>query len=126
MDLKDYFENTRGFGVLATADAEGAVDVAVYARPHVVDEGMVAFIMADRLSHRNVQSNPHAAYLFREAGEGYHGKRLYLTRVKEETDPEKIASLRRRTTPKGCEEAGGEPRYLVTFRIDRVRPLVGD
>ena len=51
MDLAEYFESTKGFGVLATANAEGEVDVAVYARPHVLDEETVAFIMADRMSH---------------------------------------------------------------------------
>ena|GEM_PF-3646200 len=61
MGLEEYFEGNKGFGVLATAGGDGTVDVAVYARPHVVDEETVAFIMADRLSHRNLQSNPHAS-----------------------------------------------------------------
>ena len=126
MSLRAYFETAKGFGVLATSNAEGAVDVAVYARPHVVDEETVAFIMADRLSHKNLQSNPHAAYLFREGSAGYVGKRLHLTKVKEETDSEKIQELRRRKTPIACEPGEGEVRYLVTFRVDRVRPLVGD
>lgn len=126
MRLKEYFAGTKGFGVLATASADGAVDVAVYARPHVIDEETVAFIMADRLSHRNLQSNPRAAFLFREGSSGYAGKRLYLTKVGEETDAEKIAALRRRKTPLACEPGEGEVRYLVTFRVERVRPLVGD
>ena len=126
MDLKQYFDATKGFGVLATASSDGAVDVAVYARPHVVDEETVAFIMADRLSHKNLQSNPHAAYLFRESSAGYVGRRLHLTKVKEETDSKKIQELRRRKTPIACEPEEGEVRHLVTFRVDRVRPLVGD
>ena len=125
MGLHDYFENTKGVGVLATADADGAVDVAIYARPHVLDEETVAFIMRDRLSHANLQSNPRAAYLFHEAGEGYSGKRLYLTKVGEETDTAEVAALSRRTTPSSCTD-DTETRFLVTFRIDRVRPLVGD
>jgi hypothetical protein len=125
MSLKDYFEATKGFGVLATAAADGVVDVAVYARPHVVDEETVAFIMADRLSHRNLQSNPHAAYLFREGATGYAGKRLHLTKLSEETDVTEIQALRRRKPPIACEPGEGEVRYLVTFRVDRVRPLVG-
>jgi hypothetical protein len=125
MDLREYFENTKGFGVLATANADGMVDAAVYARPHVVEEQTVAFIMADRLSHENLQSNPHAAYLFREGSSGYQGKRLYLTKLREETDPERIAELRRRTPPE-CKPGEGESRFLVTFRVDDVRPLVGD
>jgi len=67
-DLKTYFENTEGIGVLSTADAEGRVDAAVYSRPHSMEDGTLAFIMRDRLTHRNLQSNPHAAYLFIEKG----------------------------------------------------------
>jgi hypothetical protein len=126
MDLKQYFETVKGTGVLATADSKGNVDVAIYARPHVMEEGDIAFIMADHLSHENLQSNPHAAFLFIEAGEGYKGTRLYLTKVKEETDPERIAALRRRPAPGGYHPSEGERRFLVHFRLDRVRPLVGD
>ncbi|MFB3894404.1 MAG: hypothetical protein ACE15C_20575 [Phycisphaerae bacterium] len=81
--------------------------------------------MADRLSHRNLQSNPRATYLFIERGEGYKGRRLYLTKIAEETDPQKIQALRRRPLPAecGCE---GESRFLVHFRVDRARPLFGD
>ena len=125
MDLSDYFENTNGIGVLSTAGADGEVDAAIYSRPHFLDEETVAFIMADRLTHRNVTANPHATYAFIENGEGYKGKRLYLTRIGEETDPEKIKAIRRNPLPAEC-AAGGKNRYLVHFRIDRVRPLVGD
>ena len=125
MTVIEYFENTQGTGILATADDSGEVDAAVYARPHFVEERTVALIMADRLSHRNLQSNPHAAYLFIEQGEGYKGKRLHLTKIAEETDPQKIQAMRRRPLPAEC-GFESESRYLVHFRIDRVRPLVGD
>jgi len=46
MTLKDYFDNAKGYGVLATADNAGKVNAAVYARPHVMDEKTVTFIMA--------------------------------------------------------------------------------
>ena len=36
--LKEYFDKAKGYGVLATADAAGKVNMAVYARPHVLDE----------------------------------------------------------------------------------------
>jgi hypothetical protein len=124
MNLYDYFENTQGLGVLATADSQGKVDVAIYARPHVIGDDTIAFIMADHLTHQNLQSNLNAAYLFIEKGQGYVGKRLYLTKLREETDPALIDSLRRRT-PKTCKEEGSK-EYLVYFRIDMTRPLVGD
>ena len=83
--LSEYFEKAKGVGVLATADAQGKVNLAVYSRPHFLDsndDNTVAFIMADRLSHANIVANPHAAYSFHEDGEGYYGNWpvLYLSR----------------------------------------------
>lgn len=121
MDLKAYFENTEGVGVLATADGEGKVDAAVYARPHFMEDGTIAMIMRDRLTHHNLQSNPHAAYLFHENGPGYKGKRLFLTKVDEEQDTELLQSLRRRQYI----DEKDETRFLVFFQIDKELPLVG-
>lgn len=125
MELKNYFENTKGLGVLATSDKTGKVNVAIYARPHIGDNNTVSFIMADRLSHSNLQENEQAAYIFTEEGNGYKGKRLYLKKLSEDTDPDKIASLRRRPLPKSCEAGDGEKRFLVTFELVEERPLVG-
>jgi hypothetical protein len=121
MKLKNYFEENRGVGILATADGDGKVDAAVYARPHVMDDGTIAMIMRDRLSHHNLQSNPHAAYLFHEDGPGYKGKRLFLTKVREEKDSELLGSLRRREYPDKKDEA----KFLVFFKVDQELPLVG-
>lgn len=60
MSLSDYFENAQGLGILATADSDGIVDLAIYASPHVVDETTIAFVMQERLSHQNLKSNPKA------------------------------------------------------------------
>ncbi|MCB2228649.1 MAG: pyridoxamine 5'-phosphate oxidase family protein [Desulfarculaceae bacterium] len=120
MELEQYFESAKGMGVLATADGEGKVDAAVYSRPHFLGPDTVAFIMPDRLTHHNLQSNPHAAYLFAEEGSQRKGQRLMLTKLREETDQAKIAELRR--SHHGGE---GEPRYLVVFKIDKVLPLIG-
>jgi hypothetical protein len=124
MSLSDYFENTPGTGVLATADAEGRVNVALYGRPHVIDEQTIALIMSDRLSHSNLQTNPHAAYLFKEEG-GYQGTRLYLTKAGEEKDSPRIAEIRRKVYPEISDKHERESKFLVLFHIDRTRPLVG-
>jgi hypothetical protein len=124
MNLADYFENTSGTGVLSTADKDGKVNVAVYSRPHFLEDGTIALIMRDRLSHANLQSNPHAAYLFIEKGPGYKGKRLYLTKVREEEKSELLVKLKRRqVTPEENAEKG--PLFLVIFKIDKELPLVG-
>jgi len=122
MDLKSYFENTRGLGVLSTADDQGRVNTAVYARPHVLEDGSLAFIMRDRLTHHNLQSNTRAAYLFREEGGGYKGVHLHLTKTFEESGTDRVKDLCRRCK---IEIKPDAVRFLVTFKIDRELPLVG-
>lgn len=125
MTLREYFENAKGIGVLATTDAAGQVNQAIYAKPLFLDaddDGTCYFIMANRLTHDNVQHNPSASYLFVEGGEGYAGKRLSLLVIGEETTPEKIKELRRCTAVGISEE---ESKYLVRFFIEGVRPLLG-
>ena len=122
MKLDEYFDQKKGVGVLSTADSEGKVDAAIYARPHFMEDGTLAFIMRDRLSHHNLQSNPHATYLFKEEGSGYRGKRLFMTRVREELDTGQLESLRRRKSAYG----NSEDRFLVFFKLDNELPLVGD
>ena len=125
MKLSEYFDNAKGRGVLATSDSQGKVDVAVYSRPHFIDEETVAYIMTDRLTHANLQTNAHAAYIFVETGEKLAGTRLYLTKVKEESDPEVIAKIRWRKSYTVPEDQQMEKRFLVYFHIDKVLPLTG-
>lgn len=122
MTLREYFESVKGRGVLATADADGKVDAAIYATPHFIEDETIAFIMRDRLTHHNLQSNSHAAYLFMESGGGFAGKRLFLTKTREEQDSKLLHSIRRKEYS-GDEK---EPKFLVFFQIDKVLPLIGD
>jgi len=126
MKLSDYFEQAKGVGVLATTDAAGHVNQALYAKPYFLDKDddqTCSFIMARRLSHDNVWRNPSAAYLFIEEGKDFLGKRLSLTVIAEETDAKKIKEVRRRFAPPISEE---ESKYLVHFHIEGVRPLLGN
>ena len=124
MDLAEYFAAIKGTGILATSDADGNVDIAVYSRPYVIDEETIALSMLERLSFKNVQSNPKAAYMFIEEGQGHVGKRLYLTVKGEETDPERIKAIKQMHS-----KIHGVPdavRHLMYFHVDKTRPLVGD
>ncbi len=125
MKLSEYFEKTDGHGVIATADSKGKVGTAVYARPHFINEKTVAFVMADRLMHKNLQSNPHASYLFVESNKEDAGKRIYLTKTKEEADRKLVDEMLRKGVCPVDEGYIKGKRYLVYFNIDRVLPLVG-
>ncbi|MGK2905083.1 MAG: pyridoxamine 5'-phosphate oxidase family protein [Desulfuromonadales bacterium] len=124
MHLKDYFAHASGLGVLSTADDNGKVDAAIYAKPHVTDEGTLAFIMRDRLTHHNLEGNPYAVYLFIEEGGGYQGLRLYLKKVKEGTDAELIREMTRRCLSPEEDEAKG-PKFLVYFEVEKTLNLIG-
>ena len=125
MELSEYFNNNKGLGVLATADSNGQVDTAIYSRPHFMEDGTLAFIMRDRLSHANLQTNPFASFLFKEEGGGYNGRRLYLRKVREEKETPLLYELRRRQYP-ADDNPETDPKYLVFFELQRIRPLVGD
>lgn len=127
MKLSEYFESTKGTGVLSTADATGKVDAAIYGRPHFIneEEDQVAFIMADKVSHANLQTNPSAVYLFKE-NDSYEGWRLYLTRTSEEKNSLLIDDLRRSKHSSEDMTGNKESKFLVYFKIDKVRPLIGD
>lgn len=124
MSLADYFADTNGMGVLATSDLEGNVDLAIYSRPYIIGEDTVALSMLEKLSYANIKSNPKAAYMFVESGGGYKGTRFYLIMTGEETNPERITEIRnQRVKVKHYDE---KIRHLIYFRVERIRPLVGD
>jgi hypothetical protein len=126
MELSEYFEKAKGRGIIATADSTGHLTAAIYAKPHFFEDNSIAFIMADRLTHQNLQSNPHAVYLFMESGEGYAGKRLYITKTKEEKNSPLIEQIQRRERCPADEEYQKKNRFLVYFAIDSVLPLIGE
>ena len=118
---KEYFEKAKGVGVLATSSVSGEVNMAVYAKPHFMEDGSLAFIMRNRLTYANVIENPHACYLFKEEG-GFAGKRLYLTKIAEEKNTERLYALHRRLYDD--DQYDQEDLFLVLFRLERERPLL--
>ena len=124
MNLKEYFDTKKGVGVMSTSGGDGRVDAAIYARPHFMEDGTLAFIMRERLTHKNVGENPFATYLFIENGQGYKGVRLYLKKVKEDTDEDLIKAMTRRClTPE--EDAAKGPKFIVYFTVEKALKLLG-
>ncbi len=120
--LSEYFRKTNGFGVLSTADSEGHVDATLYSMPIFEDEETVMFIMFDHLTHKNIQANPFASYVFFEEGtRGFNGKRLSLKMYREDSSNPAIDRL--------FKEKSIDKRYrslsksIVYFKIEKVREL---
>ena len=125
MQLHEYFAEIRGPGIMATANGSGEVTTAIYAKPHIMEDGSVAFIMRERLTYANLKENDHANYMFVEEGPGFRGLRLFLRKLDESDDPELIASMSRRHLSPAEDSAKG-PKHLLRFQVHKVLPLVGD
>ncbi len=122
MNLHDYFSGKSGFGVISTSNNQGEVNSAVYAKPHIVDNNTIAFIMRDRLTRKNVNENSQAHYMFIEHNHGFNGVRLSLTMLEESQDQEQIQALSRRSSAGDSDDA---ERFLVTFTVNKALMLVG-
>jgi hypothetical protein len=123
MDWKDYFEKKSGMGFLATSNSSGDVDIAVYSRPKVMDDGTLAYGMADRLTHANLQENPRAVYAFNEGG--FQGVRIFLEKVREETEGPLLDSIRQEADRVVGPGIGDLVKQVVYFRVTKDLPLVG-
>jgi len=123
MDWHEYFEGRTGTGFMATANRDGEVDIAVYSRPRVMEDGTLAFGMTDRLTHSNLQDNPNAVYAFQERG--FQGVRIYLEKVREETSGPVLEEVRSRADQIVGSGTGEQVEFLVCFRVKRYLNLVG-
>ena len=127
MKLSEYFTKAKGVGVLATTDAAGQVDQAIYAKPLFLDKddnGTCSLVISNRLSHDNVEHNPSAAFLFLEAGDGFTGKRLSLVLINEELDAERIKAIRQAATI--CPSARRTASISSISTSTALRPLIGN
>jgi hypothetical protein len=123
MSLAEYFKSAEGIGILATSNADGNVNMAIYSRPYVIDENKIAFSMLERTSYMNIQSNPKASYMFIECGKGYKGKRLYITKIGEETDAKLIEEIKSQHTKRQHGKTDAV-RHLIYFSIGNIRPIL--
>lgn len=126
MELKAYFNSVNGLGVLSTADSSGKVDSAIYAKPYFMNDGKIVFLMRDKLTHVNLQTNPYATYLFKENGDKYVGKRLYLRKFDESDDEALISQVQQQSSHAKLDScAMTEKMFLVVFDIEKELPLIG-
>ncbi len=113
-----------GKGVMATSGTDGSVNTAIYAPPHLGDDGTAAWGMTEGRTNRNIRGNPNASYLYIAPGEGYRGVRLTL-RLKEIRDSgDLLETIRSRTRQSSGEGAAVAVKYVAFFEIVEERPLV--
>lgn len=113
-----------GRGVMATADASGTVNTAIYAAPRRIDEHTLAWGMTELRTYRNVRENPNASYLYIDPGGGFQGVRLTL-RLKELQDSGPLLEeIRENTRTVSSPAAADGVKYVAYFTVVEKRPLV--
>ncbi|GAW67940.1 pyridoxamine 5'-phosphate oxidase [Geoanaerobacter pelophilus] len=110
--------------MIATADAAGVVNQAVFAIPHVVDEQTLAWGFSDGRSIANLRVNPHASYLYLAPSRGYSGWRLSLTMKEELGEGDMLEKIKSRTAQVASPEASSAVTRVAYFKVDEVRPLI--
>jgi hypothetical protein len=128
MNLKAYFQDHEGIGILATCDPNDRVNMALYVKPLVINQTTIALVMRQRLSHQNLKNFPHATYMFIEKGknnQACNGLRLYLNLQREEINQSVIKEMHEKE-PWIYPEGDDSEKYLVFFSVTHIRPLVGD
>ena len=123
MNLAELFPEG-GRGVIGTADANGVVNMAVFATPHVIDEETLAWGFTEGRSLANLKQNPHASYLYLAPSRGYSGWRLAMTFKEETGEGELLASIKEAASRAAGSQAGAAVKHLVYFKVDEVRPLM--
>jgi len=113
-----------GRGVIGTADANGVVNQAIFAVPHVIDEETLAWGFTEGRSIANLRQNPHASYLYLAPSRGYSGWRLTLTLKEESGEGELLARIRAGATQASGGQAGATISRVAYFKVDEVRPLM--
>jgi hypothetical protein len=123
MNLAELFPEG-GRGIIGTADANGIVNMAVFATPHVVDEETLAWGFSEGRSMHNLLVNPHASYLYLAPSRGYSGWRLTLTMKEAKTEGELLQKIKEEATRGVGPMAGAAIKTVVYFKVDEVRPLI--
>ena len=113
-----------GRGIIGTADANGIVNMAVFAIPHILDDETVAWGFSDGRSIENLRLNPHASYLYLAPTRGYSGWRLTLSVKEEKSEGELLTLIKEKAAEAAGQLAGAAIKHVVYFRVDEVRPLM--
>jgi hypothetical protein len=113
-----------GRGVIATADAKGVINTAIYATPHIVDEETLAWGMTEGRTYANLRSNPHAAYLYMAPSRGFSGWRLNLELKELRDEGELLEKIRENTAKLVSPQAGAAVKHVGYFKVTEIRSLI--
>jgi len=123
MKLSELFAGP-GLAVMSTAAADGTVNSAIYARPHVIDDTTLVWGMTDKRTFSNISENGRAAFLFKTNNPGFSGIRLTLELIKTEEDGELLETIKANAEAVVGPGAGAAVTHAVWFKVTEIRDLI--
>ena len=123
MKLNEMFP-AGGRGIIAASDSSGNVNMAVYAKPHIVDEKTVAWGMTEGRTWACVKENPRTAYLYMNPGPGYSGVRLKLSLKEFLESGDMLETVKKHTAEIVSPAAAEAVKHVAFFAVEEVRPLI--
>ncbi len=127
MELKDLEElfKKEGTGIMATADKEGWVNMAIYSPPVVTPEDLLVFAATERLTYKNLKENPRAMFMYLTDEAGWGGARIRLYLTKDETSGAILEQLKERFERMGYSALALQIKHALYFRVEEIRPIKG-
>ncbi len=113
-----------GIGVIATANKEGVVNLAIYAVPEVVGDDTLVFGMTEGVTFENLSENPHAAYMYISPEGQFKGLRLTLELLEVKSSGALLEKKRKLLAGIIGSEEAKKLKYLAFFKVVKIRPLV--
>jgi len=113
-----------GRGIIAASDSSGNVNIAVYAKPHIIDEKTVAWGMTEGRTWACVKDNPHAAYLYMNPGTGYSGVRLKLSLKELAERGDMLETVKKHTAEIVSPAAAKAVKHVAYFVVEEIRSLI--
>ena len=123
MTLSDIFK-AGGSGVIATSDSKCVPNMAIFARPNLIDNNTVAWGMTEGRTYRNLKENPNAAFLYMEPGGSYTGVRLGLKLKEIKESGELLEQIKSKTARIVGQRGADAVKYVAFFEVTEIRPLI--
>jgi hypothetical protein len=126
-EVMEFFNKRPRIGTLSTASRNGEVNVAVFGSPQMIDENTVVMGIWRNRSFRNLQENPHAAFIIVEPGKtlmDWKGARVYLDVMDIESGGGFFEEVKDGIAKAAGKAAADMIHAAVRFKVTEVRPIV--
>jgi len=126
-EVMELFNKQPRIGTLSTANKEGAVNVAVFGSPRMIDEDNIVMGIGNNRSFKHLQANPNAVFIVLEPGKTpmeWKGVRVYLRAEAIELEGSLIDGIRENIAKAAGKQAAAMIHAGIRFKITEVRPIM--